>query len=225
MQKLASCDNEVSISLQIVLQATEVKSFDSTLFTVQDTIGFHHVILQRGDQKIVVDTRLRPGELIHYAVADRRDAKDCDLQWHTFSAPLIPPVPASPLQKTIRKLKTAFQSALRTILVCNLLVALPTLYYFFLPRGTVIDDENLFVSWLLPLSLVVLLIGIPWCIGSILLRRASGKRYAAEVVALLLCFTPIFLALGMHMLAGATRHLQLPCAGEDGVYKKWTEGC
>jgi len=225
VQKLASCDKEASISLQIVSQATYVKSSDAMLFTLQDADGFQHIILQRDDQKIVVDARLRPGETIRYAVADGRNANEGDLQWHTFSVPLTPPVPASPLQKTVRKLKTAFQPALRTILVCNLLVVLPILYYFFLPRGTVIDDENLYASWILPLSGGVLLIGVPWCILSIFLRRASGKRYAGEVAALLLCFTPIFLASETHDLAGATRNLQLPCVGDGGVYRKWTEGC
>ena len=226
MRKLASCDNDSSILLQIVSLGTSVNSSDAVLFIVHGADGFQYAVLQRSNQKIVVDVRLRPGDTIRFAVADNQIGQDADLHWLTFSVPLIPPLPATPLQITGRKLQRAFESALRNLLICNLLIALPTMYYFFLPKGTVIDDENLYFSWILPLSGAVLLIGVPSCIRLILVRRAKGKRYAAEIAALLLCFTPIFFAGGMHSLAGATRTLQLPCAGEDGEEnRKWTEGC
>ena len=54
---------------------------------------------------------------------------------------------------------------------------------------------------------------------------AKDCPQAEEVATLLPCFTPIFLALGTHMLSGAARHLQLPCAGDGVDYRKWTEGC
>ena len=225
MRKLASCDNDSSILLQIVSLGTSVNSSDAVLFIVHGADGFQYAVLQRSNQKIVVDVRLRPGDTIRFAVADNQIGQDADLHWLTFSVPLIPPLPATPLQITGRKLQRAFESALRNLLICNLLIALPTMYYLFLPDGTVIDDENLYFSWILPLSGAVLLIGVPLCIRLILVRRANGKRYAAEVAALLLCFTPIFLTFGMHMLAGAARNLQLPCVGEGGENRKWTEGC
>ena len=226
MQKLASCDSKSNILLQVMSQVTDVRSSDAVLFLIRGADGFQHAVLQRSNQKIVVDARLRPGETIRYAVADSHNDKDADLNWVTFSVPLAPPLPATSLQITAHKLQRAFQSVLRNILICNLLISLPTMYYFFLPKGTVIEDENLYFSWILPLSGAVLLIGVPSCIRLILVRRAKGKRYAAEIAALLLCFTPIFFAGGMHTLAGATRTLQLPCAGEDGEEnRKWTEGC
>ena len=224
MQDLASADIKSNIELEVVSQGTKVKSPDAVLFVIHGSDGFQHAVLQRSDQKVVIDARLRPGETIRYAVADRQSVKAGDLDWLTFSAPLTPPLPATHLKNVGRMLQKAFHSVLRILLVCNLLIVLPTLYYFFLPKYSVVDDENLYVSWILPLSGAVLLIGVPWCVRSILVRRAIGKRYAAEVVALLLCFAPLFLATGMHIFAGKVRNLQIPYYGDGGEYRKWSEG-
>ena len=80
MQKRASCVSKSNILLQVMSQVTDVRSSDAVLFLIRGADGFQHAVLQRSNQKIVVDARLRPGETIRYAVADRRNVKEGGLQ-------------------------------------------------------------------------------------------------------------------------------------------------
>ena len=112
----------------------------------------------------------------------------------------------------------------RTALLWNLLAVLPTLYFFFLPKGSVVEITNFYLFWLCPISACILFIGIPCYITSILRRRARRLSYIPEIFALLFCLTPLLLAMSILYLAGAVRGLQAPWYADGGSLVKWTDG-
>lgn len=190
-------------------QATTVESADATLSRYRADDGDLHLLLRRSDGRIVTDYALRPSETVRYALLTpgRDPARP---HWQTLSAAEAPVPP--PPSRAARFWLTAGPLSVRTGLVWNLLIALPTLYYFCLPYGTVADADLLFV-WVVPASAALFFIGIPLYIRAIVGRRAEKRSFGPEASALLLCLTPLFLALALLHLAGVARGLQ---TGYDG---------
>lgn len=207
------------LRVRIDSQGTLVESADATLSRYRADDGDLHVLLRRADGKTVVDHTLRPFETVCYALLKPGKASATP-HWQTVSAPETP-VPPPPSRAVCFRL-TAGSLALRTGLLWNLLIALPTLYYFCLPYGTAADADLLFV-WLLPASAAVFLVGIPLYLRALLGRRAEKRSFGPEASALLFCVTPLFLALPLLYLAGVTRGLKTGCDAEDGTEITWQQ--
>lgn len=217
-ENLAVADNETVIRVQFDGQATTAESSSAKLYRLYASDGSIHIVLQRlSDQGIVIDYRLRAGESVCYALKKRGEAVPTPLHWQSFSAPAKAPI--APPTKLIR----VFSFSMRTGLLWNLLAVLPTLYYFFLPKGSVADCDNFFCSWVLPVSACILFIGIPCYIRAIIERRARRLPYGLEIMALLFCLTPLFFANGLLYLAGMTRDLEAPYYADSGGYVKWVD--
>lgn len=150
----------------------------------------------------------------------RGEASDGQLAWQTVSAPEAPvPLPPS---RVARFWLTVGPLSVRTGLVWNLLIALPTLYYFCLPYGSVAVNENLVFFWLLPTSAATLLVGLPLYIRAIWGRWRKQRPFGPELAALLFCLTPLFLSLSLLWLAGVARGLKSGCT-YDSTKVSWAQ--
>ena len=217
---LAAAQAGVTLLVRIDSQGTLVESTDATLSRYRAEDSELHVLLRRADGRIVVDHTLSPYETVRYAL-QRPGTRAAALRWQTISAPETPVPP--PPSRVARFWLTAGSLSLRTGLLWNLLIALPTLYYFCLPYGSV-ADADLPMTWILPASAAVFLIGIPLYIRAILGRRAQKRPFGPEVAALLFCLTPLFFALGLLWLAGVARGLKTGFVGDGGAEITWQQG-
>ncbi len=217
---LAVASREVILRVRIDSQDTLVESTDATLSRYRANDGGLHVLLRRADGKIVVDHTLSPYETVRYALQGP-GTRSVALRWQTISAPETPVLP--PPSRMARFWLTAGPLSIRTGLLWNLLIALPTLYYFCLPYGSVADSADFVVFWVLPASAAVLLIGIPLYLRAILKRRAQKRPFGPELSALLFCVTPLLFALCLLSLAGLARGLQTGFVGDGGADITWQQ--